>query len=221
MSPTSRLHSWTRARPGPTPAYDRAARTLAAMFAANFRAYADGVSAEIRDAGPQTRPEDVAAASALDTSGRRAAALYAVVGLATGVLIAGVALAVAGLVLDGELARQARDRRSRPRARSRRSGSRRACISTPCVPSGASRRAAGAEIAAVAIYLVVMVTLILSDAALGAVIAVSGALPLLSGADLRRDSAARRALRARSGRSGRERAPYRRDRPDRRIPAGG
>ena len=37
-----------------------------------------------------------------------AAALYVVVGLATGVLIAGVALAVAGLVLDGELARQAR-----------------------------------------------------------------------------------------------------------------
>jgi phosphoenolpyruvate carboxykinase (ATP) len=52
-----------------TAAYDRAARALAAMFAANFRAYADGVSAEIRDAGPRTTPEDVASASALDTGG--------------------------------------------------------------------------------------------------------------------------------------------------------
>ena len=42
-------------------------------------------------------------------------------------------------------------------------------------------QAAGAEMAAVALYLVVMVTLILADAALGAIIAVSGALPLLSG----------------------------------------
>jgi phosphoenolpyruvate carboxykinase (ATP) len=33
-------------------AYDRQAATLAAMFEANFRAYADGVSAGVRDAGP-------------------------------------------------------------------------------------------------------------------------------------------------------------------------
>ena len=42
-------------------------------------------------------------------------------------------------------------------------------------------QAAGAEMAAVALYLVVMVTLILTGASLGALMAVSGALPLLSG----------------------------------------
>jgi phosphoenolpyruvate carboxykinase (ATP) len=46
-------------------AYDRAARQLAAMFAANFRAYADGVDRAIRDAGPFTTPEDVAAVPSL------------------------------------------------------------------------------------------------------------------------------------------------------------
>jgi phosphoenolpyruvate carboxykinase (ATP) len=44
-------------------AYDRAARRLAAMFAKNFDAYADGVDAAIRDAGPLTTPDDVAAVS--------------------------------------------------------------------------------------------------------------------------------------------------------------
>jgi phosphoenolpyruvate carboxykinase (ATP) len=44
-------------------AYDRTARRLAAMFAKNFDAYADGVDAAIRDAGPLTTPEDVAAVS--------------------------------------------------------------------------------------------------------------------------------------------------------------
>ncbi len=33
-------------------AYDRAAQQLASMFAANFATYADGVSDEIRAAGP-------------------------------------------------------------------------------------------------------------------------------------------------------------------------
>ena len=42
--------------------------------------------------------------------------------------------------------------------------------------------AAGTEIAAVAIYLVLMVALILADASLAVIIALSGALPLLSGA---------------------------------------
>ena len=32
--------------------YDRAATRIAAMFHANFAAYADGVSQEVRDAGP-------------------------------------------------------------------------------------------------------------------------------------------------------------------------
>jgi phosphoenolpyruvate carboxykinase (ATP) len=50
-------------------AYDRAAQKLAAMFAANFSAFADGVGEEIRSAGPRTQPDDVEAASALDTGG--------------------------------------------------------------------------------------------------------------------------------------------------------
>jgi phosphoenolpyruvate carboxykinase (ATP) len=37
-------------------AYDRQAATLAAMFAANFEDYADGVSAEVRAAGPTIKP---------------------------------------------------------------------------------------------------------------------------------------------------------------------
>ncbi len=37
-------------------AYDRQARALAIMFAANFSAYADGVAAEIRAAGPRIDP---------------------------------------------------------------------------------------------------------------------------------------------------------------------
>src|SRR5918998_2304539 len=53
-----------------------------------------------------------AMAGALDRDERgrmfsAAAALYAVVGLATGVLIAAAALAIGGLILDGELGRQA------------------------------------------------------------------------------------------------------------------
>ena len=109
-----------------------------------------------------------------------AAALYAVVGLATGVLIAAVALAVAGLVLDGELARQARI-----------GGVGLGALTAVGIAASvyldalrAERRfaqAAGAEMAAVVLYLAVMVTLILGDAGLDAVIAVSGALPLLSG----------------------------------------
>ncbi len=49
-------------------AYDRAARELAAMFAANFAAYADGVSDEVRDAGPVTASDDVESAT-LDAGG--------------------------------------------------------------------------------------------------------------------------------------------------------
>jgi phosphoenolpyruvate carboxykinase (ATP) len=45
-------------------AYDRAAHRLAAMFAANFEAYADGVTEDVRDAGPSVAAADLEAASA-------------------------------------------------------------------------------------------------------------------------------------------------------------
>jgi O-antigen/teichoic acid export membrane protein len=109
-----------------------------------------------------------------------AAALYAVVGLATGVLIAAAAVALAALVLDGELARQART-----------GGIGLGALTAAGIAASvyldalrAERRfaqAAGSEMAAVAIYLVLMVTLVLAGAGLSALIAVSGALPLLSG----------------------------------------
>jgi O-antigen/teichoic acid export membrane protein len=109
-----------------------------------------------------------------------AAALYVVVGLVTGVLIAAAALAIAALVLDGELARQARI-----------GGLGLGVLTAVGIAASvyldalrAERRfaqAAGAEMAAVVIYVAVMVTLILTGASLGALMAVSGALPLLSG----------------------------------------
>src|SRR5215207_2248352 len=109
-----------------------------------------------------------------------AAALYAAVGVATGLLIATAALALAAAVLDGELARQARL-----------GGLGLGALTAVGIAASvyldalrAERRfaqAAGAEIAAVALYLVVMVSLILADADLGVVIGLSGALPLLSG----------------------------------------
>ncbi len=46
-------------------AYDRQALALAGMFVANFAAYADGVTDDIRDAGPLV--SDASAAAALDT----------------------------------------------------------------------------------------------------------------------------------------------------------
>ena len=109
-----------------------------------------------------------------------AAALYVAVGLVTGVLIAAAALGIAALVLDGELARQARI-----------GGLGLGVLTAVGIAASvyldalrAERRfaqAAGAEMAAVVIYVVVMVTLILTGASLGALMAVSGALPLLSG----------------------------------------
>jgi O-antigen/teichoic acid export membrane protein len=109
-----------------------------------------------------------------------AAALYALVGLATGVLIAAAALALAAAILDGELARQARI-----------GGLGLGALTAVGIAASvyldalrAERRfvqAAGREIAAVSIYLVLMVTLVLAGAGLDALIAVSGALPLLSG----------------------------------------
>ncbi len=50
-------------------AYDRAARQLAAMFASNFRAYADGVTEDIAGAGPMATPDDVASVAGLDDGG--------------------------------------------------------------------------------------------------------------------------------------------------------
>jgi O-antigen/teichoic acid export membrane protein len=109
-----------------------------------------------------------------------AAALYAVVGLATGLLIAGVALALSVTVLDGELARQARI-----------GGLGLGALTAVGIAASvyldalrAERRfvqAARSEIAAVALYLVMMVTLVLAGAGLDVLIAVSGALPFLSG----------------------------------------
>jgi O-antigen/teichoic acid export membrane protein len=127
-----------------------------------------------------------AMAAALDASERArmfstAAALYVAVGLATGLLIALAALLIAALILDGELARDARL-----------GGLGLGVVTAIGIAASiyldalrAERlfvRAATTEIAAVCLYLAVMLTLILAGAGLAAVISVSGALPLLSGA---------------------------------------
>ena len=107
--------------------------------------------------------------------------LYALVGVATGLLITVVALVLAATVLDGALARDARA-----------GGLGLGAVSAVGIAASiqldrlrAERMfptAAGAEIAAVGIYLVLMVAVILADADLALVIALSGTLPLLSGA---------------------------------------
>jgi O-antigen/teichoic acid export membrane protein len=109
-----------------------------------------------------------------------AARLYALVGVATGLLIAGVAVLIAAIALDGALASDARA-----------GGLGLGAITAIGIAASiyldrlrAERMfpaAAGSEIAAVAIYLVMMVTLILANADLALIIALSGALPLLSG----------------------------------------
>jgi O-antigen/teichoic acid export membrane protein len=109
-----------------------------------------------------------------------AAALYAVVGLATGVLIAVVALVIAAFILDGGLAADAR-------LGGVGLGAVTAAGITASVYLDALRaerrfvRAAGLEIVAVALYLTVMLLLIFGGADLGVVIAASGAIPLFSG----------------------------------------
>jgi O-antigen/teichoic acid export membrane protein len=132
-----------------------------------------------------------------------AAALYVAVGLVTGVLIAVAALGIAALALDGELARQARI-----------GGLGLGALTAVGIAASvyldalrAERRfvqAAGAEMAAVAVYVIVMVTLILTGASLGALMAVSGALPLLSGV-ICAGIARRAGLPRQLSRSGRER----------------
>jgi O-antigen/teichoic acid export membrane protein len=109
-----------------------------------------------------------------------AAALYTAAGLATGVLIAAAALLIAGLILDGSLASDAR-------VGGVGLGALTAVGVTASVWLDALRaerqfvRAAGIEIAAVALYLATMLVLIFAGAGLGALIAMSGALPLYSG----------------------------------------
>ena len=106
--------------------------------------------------------------------------LYVLVGAATGLLIAGVAVVLAATVLDGTLARDAR-------AGGLGLGALTAVGIAASIYLDRLRAerlfvtAAGAEIVAVAINLALMVTLILSGADLALIIALSGALPLLSG----------------------------------------
>jgi O-antigen/teichoic acid export membrane protein len=127
-----------------------------------------------------------AMAAALDSAERArmfsaAAALYAGVGLATGALIAVAALAIAAFILEGSLARDARL-----------GGLGLGVVTALGIAASiyldalrAERlfvRAATTEIVAVCAYLAVMLALVLGGAGLATVIAVSGALPLLSGA---------------------------------------
>jgi O-antigen/teichoic acid export membrane protein len=110
-----------------------------------------------------------------------AAALYALVGLATGLLIACVALAIAAFILSGGLASDARL-----------GGLGLGLVTAAAISASvwldalraerAFVRAASTEIVAVTLYLATMLTLILSGASLGVLIAVSGAIPLYSGA---------------------------------------
>ena len=109
-----------------------------------------------------------------------AAALYAGVGLVTGLLVAGAAVAIAALILEGQLARDARIGGIGLGALTGVG----IAVSVYLDALRAERlfvRAASNEILAVLSYLALMLALILSGASLGAVIACSGALPLLSG----------------------------------------
>lgn len=109
-----------------------------------------------------------------------AVVLYAVVGLATGVLIAVVAFVFSVTILSGALATDAL-------VGGVGLGALTAVGIAASVNLDALRaerrfvRAASLEIVAVATYLVLMLALILGDVDLAAVIAASGALPLLSG----------------------------------------
>jgi O-antigen/teichoic acid export membrane protein len=106
--------------------------------------------------------------------------LYALVGVATGLLIALVAAVLAWTVLDGELARDARV-----------GGLGLGALTAIGIPASvhldrlrAERLftvTARAEIAAVGIYVALMVALIVAGADLALLIAVSGALPFVSG----------------------------------------
>jgi O-antigen/teichoic acid export membrane protein len=109
-----------------------------------------------------------------------AAALYAAVGLFTGLIIAAAALAIAGAILEGELAGDARV-----------GGVGLGLVTAVGIAATvyldalrAERqfvRAARTEILAVALYLALMLTLVFAGADLGVLIAASGAIPLFSG----------------------------------------
>src|SRR5215207_7632734 len=109
-----------------------------------------------------------------------AAALYRLVGLATGLLVGVVAVVLAATVLGGPLADDAR-------AGGIGLGALTAVGIAASVNLDGLRAermfttAAGAEIVSVALYLALMVALILAEADLAVIIALSGALPLLSG----------------------------------------
>ena len=109
-----------------------------------------------------------------------AAALYAVVGLVTGVLVAAAALAIAALILEGPLARDAR-------LGGIGLGALTAVGIAASVYLDALRaerlfvRAARTEIMAVTLYLAMMLALIFGGAGLAPIIAASGAIPLISG----------------------------------------
>ncbi|HEX2233408.1 MAG TPA: polysaccharide biosynthesis C-terminal domain-containing protein [Thermoleophilaceae bacterium] len=109
-----------------------------------------------------------------------AAAMYAAVGLVTGLLIVLAGLAIAGGILSGDLARESR-------IGAVGLGAIMAAGLASTVYLDALRaermlvRAPALEIAGVALHLGVMLALILSDASLGAIIALSGGMPLMSG----------------------------------------
>ena len=109
-----------------------------------------------------------------------AAVLYAVTGLATGVLIAGVGAGLAAAILDGDLREQAQLGVLGLGAVS-------AVGLATTVNLDALRaallltRSAANEIAALLMFAALMLTLALSDAPLWALIAASGSIPLLSG----------------------------------------
>jgi O-antigen/teichoic acid export membrane protein len=109
-----------------------------------------------------------------------AAALYGVVGLATGALIACAGLAIAAWILEGELARDAR-------LGGLGLGAVTGAGIAATVYLDALRaerrfvRAASMELVAVSLQLAAMLTLIFAGADLSVLIAASGAIPLLSG----------------------------------------
>jgi O-antigen/teichoic acid export membrane protein len=126
-----------------------------------------------------------AMAAALDGAERArmfsaAAALYAVVGIATGALIALAALAIAGAILEGELAEDARL-----------GGLGLGLVIAAGISASvwldalrAERlfaRGALVEIAGVTLHLALMLAVILSGADLALVIALSGSMPFMSG----------------------------------------
>ena len=163
-----------------------------------------------------------AMAGALDRDERglmfsAAAALYVVVGVVTGVLIALAALAIGSLILDGELGRDARL-----------GGAGLGLVTAIGIAASVNLDALRAErlfvrsglteIAAVCLYLALMLALILGGADLAWVIALSGAIPFLSGV-LSAVVARRSGVPVRFDAGGRDARARHGDRPDGRLAA--